>query len=250
MSVTGSGVCGSSAIVDTRSGPRSAGAGRQPEADRCVCIFAGRVDFLRAWELQKTIHRWVADGLLPNHLILLEHPHVYTLGRRGTEADILVSRDELERIGAEVHHIDRGGQATYHGPGQLVAYPIVDLRRWGWGPLEYVRRLEQAVAATLSEFGIDAQRADQPTGVWVRESKIAAIGVRISRGVTMHGLALNVHTDRSYFDHIVPCGMPDAGITTMASELAADVAVAEVAPVLVRQLGKAFGRRMETAGLP
>ena len=249
MSVTGSGVCGSSAIVGTRSGLRSASAGRQPEADRCVCIFAGRVDFLRAWELQKTIHRWVAGGLLPNHLILLEHPHVYTLGRRGTEADILAAPDELERLGAEVHHIDRGGQATYHGPGQLVAYPIVDLRRWGWGPLEYVRRLEEAVAATLSEFGIDARRADQPTGVWVRESKIAAIGVRISRGVTMHGLALNVHTDRSYFDHIVPCGMPDAGITTMASELSTAITVAEVAPVLVRQLGKAFGWRMETAGL-
>ena len=218
-----------------------------PEADRCVCIFAGRVAFLRAWDLQKTLHRWVAAGLLPDHLILLEHPHVYTLGRRGSEADILASSDELERLGAEVHHIDRGGQATYHGPGQLVAYPIVDLRSWGWGPLEYVRRLEEAVAATLAEFGIPVQRASQPTGVWVRESKIAAIGVRISRGVTMHGLALNVHTDRSYFDHIVPCGMPDAGITTMASELSIDITVQEVAPVLMRHFGNAFGWRMEGA---
>ena len=218
-----------------------------PEADRCVCIFAGRVAFLRAWDLQKTLHRWVAAGLLPGHLILLEHPHVYTIGRRGSEADILASRDELERLGAEVHHIDRGGQATYHGPGQLVAYPIVDLRRWGWGPLEYVRRLEEAVAATLAEFGIHAKIARQPTGVWVRESKIAAIGVRISRGVTMHGLALNVHTDRSYFDHIVPCGMPDAGITTMASELSIDITVQEVAPVLMRHFGNAFGWRMEGA---
>ena len=218
-----------------------------PEADKCVCIFAGRVGFIRAWDLQKTLHRWVADGLLPDHLILLEHPHVYTLGRRGSEADILASRDELERLGAEVHHIDRGGQATYHGPGQLVAYPIVDLRSWGWGPLEYVRRLEEAVAATLAEFGIPVQRASQPTGVWVRESKIAAIGVRISRGVTMHGLALNVHTDRAYFDHIVPCGMPDAGITTMASELSSDITVPEVAPVLMRHFGNAFGWRMEGA---
>ena len=218
-----------------------------PEADRCACIYAGRVGFLRAWDLQKTLHRWVADGLLPNHLVLLEHPHVYTLGRRGSDADILVSRDELERLEAEVHHIDRGGQATYHGPGQLVAYPIVDLRSWGWGPLEYVRRLEEAVAATLAEFGIPVQRASQPTGVWVRESKIAAIGVRISRGVTMHGLALNVHTERSYFDHIVPCGMPDAGITTMASELSSDITVPEVAPVLMRHFGNAFGWRMEGA---
>ena len=221
-----------------------------PEADRCVCIFAGRVEFRRAWDLQRTLHRWVADGLLPNHLILLEHPHVYTLGRRGSDADILASRGELQRLGAEVHHIDRGGQATYHGPGQLVAYPIVDLRRWGWGPLEYVRRLEEAVAATLAEFGISAQRARQPTGVWVSESKIAAIGVRISRGVTMHGLALNVHTDRSYFDHIVPCGMPDAGITTMASELSTGITIPEVAPVLARHFGNAFGWRMEWAWLP
>ena len=150
-----------------------------PEADRCVCIFAGRVEFRRAWDLQRTLHRWVADGLLPNHLILLEHPHVYTLGRRGSDADILASRGELQRLGAEVHHIDRGGQATYHGPGQLVAYPIVDLRRWGWGPLEYVRRLEEAVAATIGEFGIPVPRepaSPRACGCANRRSRPSAYG--------------------------------------------------------------------------
>ena len=143
-----------------------------PVADRCICIFAGRVGFLRAWDLQKTLHRWVADGLLPNHLILLEHPHVYTLGRRGTEADILVSRSELERLGAEVHHIDRGGQATYHGPGQLVAYPIVDLRRWGWGPLEYVpqaRRGSGRYPCRLRDSWSESPRAHGRVGARIED---------------------------------------------------------------------------------
>ncbi|MDA1347322.1 MAG: lipoyl(octanoyl) transferase LipB [Chloroflexi bacterium] len=213
--------------------------------DPCVCISAGRVDFLDAWDLQKTLHRQVADGLLSHVLLLLEHPHVYTLGRRGKDSDVLASPDTLRELGAEVHHIDRGGEATYHGPGQIVAYPIVDLRKWGGGPLKYVRTLEEVVIATLAEFGIQGESTDRPTGVWVGGAKITAIGVRISRGVTMHGFALNVNTDKSYFDHIVPCGMPEASVTTMASELSTEITVAEVAPVLTYQFGRIFGWRME-----
>ena len=213
--------------------------------DPCVCISAGRVDFLDAWELQKTLHRQVADGLLSHVLLLLEHPHVYTVGRRGKDSDVLASPDKLLELGAEVHHIDRGGEATYHGPGQIVAYPIVDLRKWGGGPLKYVRKLEEVVVATLAEFGIQAESTDRPTGVWVGGAKITAIGVRISRGVTMHGFALNVNPDKSYFDHIVPCGMPEAPVTTMASELSIEITVAEVAPVLTYQFGRIFGWRME-----
>lgn len=213
--------------------------------DPCVCISAGRVDFLDAWELQKTLHRQVADGLLSHVLLLLEHPHVYTLGRRGKDSDVLASPDKLLELGAEIHHIDRGGEATYHGPGQIVAYPIVDLRKWGGGPLKYVRKLEEVVIATLAEFGIQAESTDRSTGVWVGGAKITAIGVRISRGVTMHGFALNVNPDKSYFDHIVPCGMPEAPVTTMASELSIEITVVEVAPVLTYQFGRIFGWRME-----
>ena len=211
----------------------------------CVCISAGRVDFLDAWELQKTLHRQVADGLLSHVLLLLEHPHVYTLGRRGKDSDVLASPDKLLELGAEVHHIDRGGEATYHGPGQIVAYPIVDLRKRGGGPLKYVRKLEEVVVATLAEFGIQAESTDRSTGVWVGGAKITAIGVRISRGVTMHGFALNVNPDKSYFDHIVPCGMPEAPVTTMALELSTKITVAEVAPVLTYHFGRIFGWRME-----
>ena len=211
----------------------------------CVCISAGRVDFLDAWELQKTLHRQVADGLLSHVLLLLEHPHVYTLGRRGKDSDVLASPDKLLELGAEVHHIDRGGEATYHGPGQIVAYPIVDLRKWGGGPLKYVRKLAEVVVATLAAFGIQAESTDRPTGVWVEGAKITAIGVRISNGVTMHGFALNVNPDKSYFDHIVPCGMPEALVTTMALELSTEITVAEVAPVLTSLFGRIFGWRME-----
>lgn len=213
--------------------------------DPCVCISAGRVDFLDAWKLQKTLHRQVADGLLSHVLLLLEHPHVYTLGRRGKDSDVLASPDKLLELGAEVHQIDRGGEATYHGPGQIVAYPIVDLRKWGGGPLKYVRKLEEVAIATLAEFGIQAESTDRPTGVWVGGAKITAIGVRISRGVTMHGFALNVNPDKSYFDHIVPCGTPDASVTTMASELSTEITVAEITPVLTYQFGRIFGWRME-----
>ena len=218
---------------------------QEAAGDRCVCVSVGQVGFLDAWDLQKTLHRQVADGLLPHLLLLLEHPHVYTLGRRGTESDVLASREEIRELGAEVHHIDRGGQATYHGPGQLVGYPIVDLRKLGGGPLKYVRKLEEALIATLAEFGIQAESGDRPTGVWLGGSKIAAIGVRISRGVTMHGFALNVHTDNSYFDHIVPCGMPDSQATSMASELSTDITIPEVAPVLTYHFGRVLGCRME-----
>ena len=114
----------------------------------------GQVDYLPAWDLQKSLHRQVADGLVPNVLLLLEHPHVYTLGRRGKVSDILIPTGKLADLGAEVHYIDRGGEATYHGPGQLVGYTIVDLRAWGDGPLKYIRMLEETLIAALAEFGV------------------------------------------------------------------------------------------------
>ena len=117
-----------------------------------------------------------------------------------------------------MYHTDRGGEATYHGPGQIVGYPILDLRAAGLGPLAYVRALERIIISTLAELGIHATSEDRPTGVWVGDAKIAAIGVRVSRGVTMHGFALNVDPDLSYFDHIVPCGMPDASVTSIAEQ--------------------------------
>ena len=217
--------------------------------NRCIAVAAGLVDYIPAWELQKELHRLVADGTLPDLLLLLEHPHVYTLGRRGSLSDILASPEVLSERGIEVHHVDRGGEVTYHGPGQLVGYPIVDLRRWGGGPLRYVRALEEVLIDTLAEFGVSASGEPRPTGVWTGESKIAAIGVKVSRGVTTHGFALNVNPDLSFFDHIVPCGMPDAGVTAMSALVTEEVRVGQVIPVLARCFADSFGCTIEWATL-
>ena len=208
---------------------------------RCVTVSLGLVDYLEALELQRRLHQRVAEGLLSDTLLLLEHPHVYTLGRRGKASDVLATTPELSEIGAEVHHVDRGGEVTYHGPGQLVGYPVVNLRVKGGGPLAYVQDLEDALVSTLADFGIAAGVGDRPTGVWVGDAKVAAIGVKVSRGVTMHGFALNVDPDLSYFDHIVPCGMPDGRVTSMSAELSRAVEVREVVPVLADHLGRSFG---------
>ena len=212
---------------------------------RVIVASLGFVEYLRALDLQRSVHERVAEGRLSNVLLLLEHPHVYTLGRRGKAGDILASAERLRELGAEVHHVDRGGEVTYHGPGQLVGYPIVNLREWGGGPLRYVRKLEEALVATLADFGIRAGRGEKPTGVWVGDAKLAAIGVKISRGVTTHGFALNVAPDLSYFDHIVPCGMPGAEVTSMSHLASGTISVDQVAPSLAEHFGEAFGWSLE-----
>ncbi len=211
----------------------------------CLVVPLGRMAYASAWELQRRLHARVVAGALPDLLLLLEHPHVYTLGKRGALSDVVAGPETLAALGVDVVHTDRGGEATYHGPGQLVGYPIVNLRAWGGGALRYVRALESAIASMLGEFGIPGGSGDRPTGVWVGDAKIAAIGVKISRGVTMHGFALNVTPDLAYFDHIVPCGMPGGRVTSMASELREDVGVEQVSPLLARHFGQMFERAME-----
>lgn len=181
----------------------------------------GSLDYLEALALQRRVHSRVANGDIPNVLLLLQHPPVYTIGRRTDRADVLASDVKLSELGVNVCRTDRGGAATYHGPGQLICYPILRLREIGMGPLSYVRALERAIASMLAELGIVAASDSRPTGVWVGDAKIAAIGVRVSRGTTMHGVALNVCTDLSYFEHIVPCGMPGAKATSIRARGAA-----------------------------
>ena len=211
----------------------------------CLAIPLGLLDFQAAYDLQRRLHAQVVAGELPDLLLLLEHPHVYTLGRRGQQSHILAPDDMLTQLGVETHFTDRGGETTYHGPGQLVGYPIVNLRRWGGGVRKYVETLEQVLIGTLSEFGITAHSEGKPTGVWVGDAKIAAIGVRVSRSVTMHGFALNVSPDLSFFDHIVPCGMPGARVTSMAQELGQEIAVSDVMPAVARAFGGEFGLAVE-----
>ena len=225
--------------------PQTSAASAQPPGEGLIASHLGRVEYAAAIALQRRVHARVVAGEMPSTLLLLEHPHVYTLGRRGSDMDILIGPERLEALGIEVAHVDRGGEVTYHGPGQLVGYPIVNLREWGGGPLRYVRALESMLIATLAELGIIAESEDRPTGVWIVNTKVAAIGVRVSRGVTTHGFALNVDPDLSYFDHIVPCGDPDAPVTSVGAQGKKGVDVATVVPIVARQFGAALGRPVE-----
>ena len=176
-----------------------------------------------------------------NHIILCEHPHVYTLGRSGKEGNMLLSEEQLQKIGATLYHIDRGGDITYHGPGQLVCYPILNLEEFSLGLKEYVHLLEEAVIRVCASYGIAAGRLEKATGVWLegdtpRARKICAIGVRSSHFVTMHGLALNVNTDLRYFSYINPCGFIDKGVTSLQQELKREVPMEEVKQRLCLEL--------------
>ncbi len=215
---------------------------RRPE----ICRFAwlGTVEYLRARSLQDALVRQVHDGDSPDTLLLLEHPHVFTRGRLSRDEHLLATEAELATAGVPVHETDRGGQITYHGPGQLVGYPVINLRDWGGGPLRYVRTLEQVIVETLADFGIASHTEDGLTGVWTAGGKIAAIGVKISQGVAFHGFAINVNTDLSYYRHIVPCGITDRPVTSMAVEQGERAEMEAVRYSLVFQFGKSMGLRM------
>jgi len=206
------------------------------------------MEYQRAWDLQLDLATKVHDGAQPNTLLLLEHPSVYTKGRLSKSEDILLSDAELRQKGIEIHEVDRGGQVTFHGPGQLVAYPVVDLREWG-GPVKYVRTLERIIVDSLADFNITAETIDGVTGVWVDGAKIAAIGVKISRGIAYHGFAINVTTDLSYYSHIVPCGIADRPVTSMAEVLGGDLGMAMAQYSLAYQFGKGMGFGMVEAEL-
>ena len=214
----------------------------------CRVISLGLVEYRRAWGFQTGLVEAVHDGRQPNTLLLLEHPHVYTRGRLSRPEHIPLTPRELQEQGIDVVETDRGGQVTYHGPGQLVAYPIVNLRDWG-GPLKYVRTLEQVIINSLADLGISAGVEPGRTGVWVGEAKIAAIGVKISRGIAHHGFAINVNPDLSKFAQIVPCGITDRTVTSMARLLESEGQpfpdTAHVHAAVARSFGSAMGYRME-----
>lgn len=172
-------------------------------------------------------------------LLLVEHPHVYTLGKSAVKGNLLVNEDFLKHIGATSYFIERGGDITYHGPGQIVAYPIFDLEILGLGVKSYVENLEQAIIETLNDFGIAGYLVSGKIGVWVNhegeEKKIAAIGIKCSRYISMHGLALNVNTNLSMFNHIVPCGIPDKDVCSMQSILGREIAMEEVKNTLIKK---------------
>lgn len=216
------------------------------ERGEAVCRFSllGRLDYAPARELQKSL----AEKVLSNGediLLLLEHPPTYTLGLRGSEDNLLASREALAREGAAVINVDRGGDVTFHGPGQLVGYPILNLAKLGGGIHKYLRTLEQALVLTLESFGVKAGTVDGYTGVWIGDEKIAAIGVKVTgKRITQHGFALNVNTDLDRFCRIVPCGIKDKGVTSLARLTGQKTSLRKVALAFARSFGTVFGKEM------
>ena len=232
-----------------------------------------RLDYATGLRLQQRLVELRKAGEIGDVLLILEHPPVITLGRNAKAANVIASAEELSQRGVEVFECDRGGDVTFHGPGQLVGYPVFDLRafpssdvkRKTLGVVEYVRRLEEVLIRTSADFGIATQRIAGLTGVWTAgretEAKIAALGIHVSRGVTSHGFALNVNTDLSYFDLIIPCGITSKPVTSMQKELGRELSVQDVVHSISRNFGTVFGSQMlwlesldallgETVGVP
>ncbi|MCA8832271.1 lipoyl(octanoyl) transferase LipB [Hymenobacter pini] len=244
--------------AEPAAAPATAGQNRQVQVQRL-----GLVPYQPTWELQeqllaetlavKTRNRDAAAANqpaepTPNHLLLCEHPHVYTLGKSGKPEHLLLDEAQLAAHGATFHRINRGGDITYHGPSQLVGYPILDLDNFFTDIHRYLRLLEEAIILALADYGVRAGRIAGLTGVWIdfeegaaNPRKICAMGVKCSRWVTMHGFALNVNTDLSYFGHIVPCGITDKAVTSLQAELGHPVPVAEVQERLLPHLAQLFG---------
>lgn len=222
-------------------------------------IDLGLIDYQQAWDYQTRLFEEIlaiksgnrtsaTPQPTPNYLLLCEHPHVYTLGKSGNEKNLLVAVDQLGSIDASYYHINRGGDITYHGPGQLVAYPVIDLDNFFTDIHQYMRLLEEAVIQTIQHYGVTGERIKGLTGVWIgaasNPGKICAFGVKTSRWVTMHGLALNVNTDLGYFNHIVPCGIDDKKVTSLRQELGRDIAMADVKKLLTTKLAQLFGMNL------
>ena len=204
----------------------------------------GRVEYDEAWDLQRAIWEGRTEGrTADDYLLLLEHPHIYTVGRNGDGSNLLLGPERLAALDAELAHVDRGGDITYHGPGQLIGYPIVAVPklRNGWDMVGHLRRLEAMLVATLADLGIDAWAEPGLTGVWTEQGKVAAIGVRVARGVSTHGFALNVDPDLGYFAHIVPCGIEDRAVTSISKLLGEHVPMETVVDAMVPHAAEAFG---------
>lgn len=219
----------------------------------------GEVDYKQAWDYQEKVFKGIVDQKIhnrkdrdtaettQNYLLFCEHPHVYTLGKSGDPKNLLLDEKGLEQNAASYYPINRGGDITYHGPGQIVGYPILDLDHFFTDIHKYLRYLEEAVIRTLNDYGIKGERLDGLTGVWIdpddpaKARKISALGVKCSRWVTMHGFAFNVNTNLDYFTHIIPCGIDDKAVTSMQQELGAKQDIVMVKKVLRSHLSDIFG---------
>ncbi len=210
----------------------------------------GLIEYGNAWQMQKELFHLAIqekiEGKHPkHHLLICEHPHVYTLGKSANQSNLLLSQAELKQKAIDVFDIERGGDITYHGPGQIVVYPIFDLEPMHLGVKKFVFNIEECIIRTLREYGIDSERIEDRIGIWIgkgttNERKIAAIGIKCSRHITMHGLALNVNTDLGLFNNIIPCGIQDKAVCSMETELNRKIDMAELKQVLLQQFSSIF----------
>ena len=205
----------------------------------------GRVDYAEGLRLQRELVAQRKGEAIPDTLLLLEHPHVYTLGRNAKREHLLISNRQLAQLGAELFEIDRGGDITYHGPGQLVGYPIFNLAKHRRDIAWFMRSLEEVFITVASDFGVEAGRLAGAPGVWVGNDKLVAMGVHVSRWVTSHGFAFNVSTDLRYFDWIVPCGLRGKGVTSLEKLLGRPVAMEAVIARVVEHVGRVFDFEIE-----
>jgi lipoate-protein ligase B len=209
---------------------------------RGYIINLGLIDYKEAWDLQHDLWSRRVEGELPDLLLLLEHPHVVTLGRRGNRSNLIVSPAVLEAMKIPLFHVERGGDVTYHGPGQMVVYPILDLKEYGYRLIRYVDQLEEIILRVLGDFGIEGRKDPLNRGVWVNQEKIASIGVAIKRWVSFHGFALNYETDLKYFDLIHPCGLKGKKMTTLTKILGVKISKGALMERILFQFKRVFVR--------
>jgi lipoate-protein ligase B len=219
---------------------------RGEEEVSCAVCQLGLIEYSAAYHLQKRLALQRREGQISDMLLLLEHPPTITVGKSGKLDNLLVSREQLVEKGISLFFADRGGDVTYHGPGQLIAYPIIDLKRRGEDIRRYVHDLEEVIVRTLDDFCIKAHRDDTYIGVWVGERKIAAIGISVKRWVAIHGFALNVRPNCEYFSLIKPCGIPDKGVTSISEVLSQDVPMEAVTERVVAYFSEVFGARIQS----
>jgi lipoyl(octanoyl) transferase len=200
----------------------------------------GFIDYKVAWDLQKEIFIKRVNGETKDVLLLLEHPNTYTLGKTADIENLKGSEDYLKSNQISVYDIDRGGDITYHGPGQIVGYPIIDLNNWQKDTHKYLRALEEVIIKTCSEYNLKCERNPIHTGVWINDRKIAAIGIKVSKWITMHGFAFNINTDLNLFNGIVPCGIQDKAVTSLENELRSEISIPEVKELLVKYFIEIF----------
>ena len=199
------------------------------------------IDYKEAWDLQKSIFELRHQQKVDDVLLLLEHPHTYTLGKTADEKNLVGNQEYLNKNKISVYDIDRGGDITYHGPGQIVGYPIIDLNSWGKDTDKYLRALEEIIIRTCADYGLPVTRVPKFTGVWIEDRKIAAIGIKVTRWITMHGFALNVNTDLSLYNGIIPCGITNKEVTSLQKELNTEIDIQEVKSNILNHTVEIFG---------